>query len=100
LNIEDVLTQLGTDADRGLSAAEASRRLAKHGLNELEAAHRVSPWMILGGQLKNVLILILLVAIGLSAFLGHGIEAIAIAVIVVFAVLLGFLQGVPRGAGY
>ena len=92
LNIEDVLTQLGTDADRGLSAAEASRRMAKHGLNELEAAHRVSPWMILGGQLKNVLILILLVAIGLSAFLGHGIEAIAIAVIVVFAVLLGFLQ--------
>ena len=41
---------------------------------------------------KNMLILILLLAIGLSIFLGHAVEAIAIAVIVVFAVLLGFVQ--------
>src|SRR3990172_8548737 len=32
------------------------------------------------------------VATVLSAFLGHGLEAIAIAVIVIFAVLLGFIQ--------
>ena len=39
-----------------------------------------------------MLIIILLVATALSAFLGHGVEAIAIAVIVLFAVLLGFVQ--------
>ena len=43
-------------------------------------------------QFKNVLIIILLVATVLSAFLGHAVEAIAIAVIVLFAVLLGFVQ--------
>ncbi|HEY7697857.1 MAG TPA: HAD-IC family P-type ATPase, partial [Vicinamibacteria bacterium] len=43
-------------------------------------------------QFKNVLIVILLVATTLSAFLGHWVEAIAIAVIVIFAVLLGFIQ--------
>jgi hypothetical protein len=48
--------------------------------------------VILFEQFKNVLIVILLVATALSAFLGHGFESIAIAVIVLFAVLLGFVQ--------
>ena len=52
----------------------------------------LSPWALLFEQFKNVLIVILLIAVGLSAFLGHGVEAIAIAVIVLFAVLLGFVQ--------
>jgi Ca2+-transporting ATPase len=79
-------------APTGLTGAEAARRLAEHGPNELQAAHRISPWAILFEQFKNVLIVILLVATVLSALLGHGIETIAIAVIVLFAVLLGFVQ--------
>jgi Ca2+-transporting ATPase len=75
-----------------LTGAEAVPRLAEHGPNELQAAHRISPWPILVGQFKNVLIVILLVATALSAFLGHGIEAIAIAAIVLFAVVMGFVQ--------
>ena len=62
----------------GLTAAEAARRLDEFGPNELQATARVSPWMILFEQFKNVLIVILLGATALSAFLGHGIEAIAI----------------------
>ncbi len=88
----DVLQRLSTDATSGLSQLEAARRLAEHGPNELPAAHRVSPWAILFEQFKNILILILLVAVGLSAFLGHGVEAISIAAIVLFATLLGFVQ--------
>ena len=62
------------------------------GPNELQAQGRVSPWSILLEQFKNVLIIILLLATALSAFLGHGVEAIAITVIVLFAVILGFIQ--------
>ena len=76
----------------GLSNAEAARRLAEHGPNELQAAGSVSPWSILLEQFKNVLILILLVAVALSALLGHGVEAIAIGIIVLFAAVLGFIQ--------
>ncbi|MDD5559739.1 cation-translocating P-type ATPase [Candidatus Methylomirabilis sp.] len=76
----------------GLTEVEAAQRLAEYGPNELKAAHRISLWTILFEQFKNVLIVILLVATALSAFLGHGIEAIAIVVIVLFAVLLGFAQ--------
>ncbi|MDQ7840828.1 MAG: cation-translocating P-type ATPase [bacterium] len=91
LSSETVFSRLRS-TPAGLTGAEAVPRLAEHGPNELKAARRISPWPILVGQFKNVLIVILLVATALSAFLGHGIEAIAIAAIVLFAVLLGFVQ--------
>src|SRR3972149_11652104 len=84
--------QLNTHLIHGLSQAEASRRLAEYGPNELQAVQRVSPWALLLEQFKNILIVILLVAVGLSALLGGGIEAVVIGVIVLFAVLLGFVQ--------
>lgn len=87
-----VVRELAVDLTRGLSETDADRRLVEHGPNELQAAHQVSPWRIFGEQFQNVLIVILLLATVLSAFLGHGIEAVAIAVIVLFAVLLGFVQ--------
>ncbi|MDP2994000.1 MAG: cation-translocating P-type ATPase [Anaerolineales bacterium] len=87
----EILEHLKVRED-GLTSAEATARLAQYGPNELEASHRISPWTILFEQFKNVLIVILLAATALSAFLGHGVEAIAIAVIVLFAVLLGFVQ--------
>ncbi len=92
LEVTEALTLLDAHPTRGLSRAEAARRLAESGPNELEAARRVSLWAVLLEQFNNALILILLVAVGLSAFIGHGIEAMAIAVIVLFAVLLGFVQ--------
>ncbi|HYE13051.1 MAG TPA: HAD-IC family P-type ATPase, partial [Pyrinomonadaceae bacterium] len=77
---------------RGLTDAEAARRLGEFGPNELQASGQISPWTILLEQFKNVLIIILLLATALSAFLGHGVEAVAITVIVLFAVVLGFVQ--------
>ena len=76
----------------GLTQNEAVERAAKYGPNEIQAAQRISAWDILIEQFKNVLILILLGATVISLFLGHGIESIVIAVIVLFAVLLGFIQ--------
>jgi Ca2+-transporting ATPase len=76
----------------GLTGDEVQKRLAQFGPNELQAARRISPWEILLEQFKNVLILILLGATAISLFLGHGVESIVIAVIVLFAVGLGFVQ--------
>ena len=91
LTIGETCQRLDATAD-GLTGAEAARRLAEHGPNELQVAGGATWQSLLLDQFKNVLILVLLVAIGLSAFLGHAIEAIAISVIVLFAVLLGFVQ--------
>ena len=91
LPARDALARLGSGAD-GLAGGEAEARLARYGPNELQAVAGVSAWSILASQFKNVLIVILLVATLLSALLGHNTEAIAIAVIVLLAVLLGFVQ--------
>ncbi len=89
--VEVVCSQLKS-ATSGLTSAEAAGRLEEHGPNELEAVGGTSPWTILFEQFKNVLIVILLFAVVISAFLGHTVEAVAIAVIVLFAILLGFVQ--------
>ena len=76
----------------GLSTAEVTERTLQYGVNEIQAAKRISAWEILLEQFKNVLILILLGATAISLFLGHGVESVVILVIVLFAVLLGFIQ--------
>ncbi len=91
LRVDELFERLGSTPG-GLSAAEAAGRLDVYGENRIEAERRASPWKLLFEQFKNVLIITLLIATALSAFLGHGIEAVAIAVIVFFAVLLGFVQ--------
>ncbi|HET9590444.1 MAG TPA: cation-translocating P-type ATPase [Anaerolineales bacterium] len=91
LSVEEVFEHLETQ-EEGLAPEVAAERLARHGPNELQAARHISPWEILFEQFKNVLIIILLIATALSAFLGEGVDAIAIAVIVLFAVGLGFIQ--------
>ena len=91
LSIDTVYSCLQSTS-AGLTSVEAARRLVAYGPNELQAAHRISPWTVLFEQFKNVLIIILLIATALSTFLGHGLEAIAITIIVLFAVLLSFVQ--------
>jgi Ca2+-transporting ATPase len=94
LAVDEVAARLETSPARGLDRQEAAHRLAEHGPNELAAARAVAPWRLLLDQFRNVLILILLVAVGLSAVLGHATEAIVISVIVLLAALLGFVQEV------
>ena len=89
--IEQAFTHLKSQPG-GLGQADAAERILQYGPNEILAAKRISAWEILFDQFKNILILILLGATAISLFLGHGIESIAIAVIVLFAVLLGFIQ--------
>jgi Ca2+-transporting ATPase len=91
LPVAEVVSRLATPAT-GLTAAEAAKRLEVHGPNELQAHSGESAWRTFAAQFQNVLILILLAATFVSAFLGHTLEAVVITVIVLFAVLLGFIQ--------
>jgi len=91
LSCADALSELHASAE-GLSAAEAAERLERCGPNELTSKKQISAWQVLASQFKSALIVILLIATAISASLGHTIESIAIAVIVSFAILLGFIQ--------
>jgi Ca2+-transporting ATPase len=90
--VADLVGRFRSDVTRGLDPPEAARRLEQHGPNELPTEAGTPPWRILTAQLKNVLVVILVVAIALSAVLGHMLEAIAIGVIALFSIALGFVQ--------
>ena len=94
-----VAAALGTDARRGLSAAEAEARLARLGPNRLEAAERVPAWRKFLGQFADPLIYLLLAAVVVSlvAWALEGGEsapydAIVIAAIIAANALLGYVQ--------
>ena len=89
--VNDVFLALGSSS-AGLGAADAAARLEADGPNEIVAGRRVSAWRLLLGQFRNVLMLILLGATLLSFLTGHATESVVIAVIVLFAVVLGFIQ--------
>lgn len=92
ISVEKTAEILKTDIHSGLDISEAGKRFSEFGPNELQVFGKVSPWVLFFSQFKNILIQILLIATALSAFLGHAVEAIAIAVIVLFAVILSFVQ--------
>jgi Ca2+-transporting ATPase len=88
---EDALSDLKSGR-QGLSQPEAQKRLGRYGANELAEKKGISPWALFLRQFKSFLIIILLIAVVLSAVLGEVADAIIIGIIVLFASGLGFFQ--------
>ena len=61
-----MVSALGSDAARGLTTAEARRRLEQYGPNRLKSAPETPWWTRLLEQFHNVLVIILLVAVVIS----------------------------------
>jgi Mg2+-importing ATPase len=93
----DLLRQLDT-TPQGLASAEVERRLDRVGPNVLQARMRAGELILLLGQFKSPLILILLFAAGLSFFLRDPADALIILGIVLASGVLGFWQ--ERGAAH
>ena len=87
-----VLQGKRSEAGTGLSSEEARRRLDAHGPNELREHKARPPWRMLLDQFTETMVVILIVAAIISAFLGKQTETIAIFAIVVLFAILGFVQ--------
>lgn len=88
-----------TDLASGLTAAEAARRLARDGANELRAVPPVAAWRRALAQLQDPLVYLLLLAaaVALAAWVVEGrngwpMDAIVIAVVVVLNAVIGWMQ--------
>lgn len=92
LDPQEALTELNTDIESGLSSDEAARRLEQYGPNELIERGAKSPWLILWEQFTGIMIVILIIAAGISVLLGEYTDAIVILIIVVLNAVLGFTQ--------
>ena len=88
---EAVVETLKTSV-QGLSAAEARRRLAERGPNVLLEGKRPTALGLFFGQFKDFMIVVLLVAVIISGFIGDFKDAIAIMAIVILNAVIGFIQ--------
>ena len=93
MEVAQVLKELDTDSELGLTEDDVRIRLQRYGYNELrKKEERISPFIIFINQFKNILIAILLVAAVLSAVIGELMGAGLILAIVIFCAILGFVQ--------
>lgn len=76
----------------GLTEDEVAVRRREHGPNELVERDRRGPWQIIREQFQEPMVWLLIVAGGVSLFIGEYLDAGAIATIVVLNVILGFVQ--------
>src|SRR5690348_10941229 len=95
----EAVATLGSDPERGLTQAEADARLDTHGRNELEAEKPKPQWLKFLLQFKDMLVILLLVATGISFGLwlyeresALPYEALAIFSIVLLNAVMGYLQ--------
>lgn len=92
LPAQEVISVLGSDAERGLDTATVRHLLAAYGPNVIAEAPQRSWFATFAGQFRSPLVLILLLAAALAAVLGHYADALVIVAVVIANAMLGTLQ--------
>ena len=90
LDLHNLVEKFSVDRDKGLNQSDVQKRLNKYGQNKIREAKSVSAWKVLLNQLRDILIIILIVASGLAFLIGDELEAIAILVVILFNTFIGF----------
>jgi magnesium-transporting ATPase (P-type) len=86
-----VLAELKAEP-RGLSQAEAQKRLAEHGPNRLPEPPRRSALVRFLLQFHNILIYVLLGSAVITAAMGHLMDTLVIVAVVIANAIIGFIQ--------
>jgi Ca2+-transporting ATPase len=92
LSPEQASKHLQADLVKGLSAAEAAKRLTENGPNELKEKERETLLQKFISQFKDFLVLILIAASLISAFVGEIADSAVIIAIVILNAVLGVFQ--------
>lgn len=91
-NEDELISELSTDVENGLTSTEVESRLAKYGHNELKEEERKGLLSKVIAQFSDFLILILIAAALISIFVGEVKDAVVILSIVVVNAALGIYQ--------
>ncbi|KPU44053.1 calcium-transporting ATPase [Oxobacter pfennigii] len=77
---------------RGLSSAEAAKRIKIYGANEIEEKKKKSAIFIFLNQFNDFMIWVLMGAAVISALMGEGADALTITAIIILNGIMGFIQ--------
>ncbi len=89
---EDVIKELSSHSEKGLSSSDASSLLNKYGKNSINKSSKKSIFKMIFEQINNILVYILIIAAILSFFLGEPKEAIIILLVIVLNASIGIIQ--------
>jgi len=89
---EEVLRRLEVDLKTGLDAQDVERRQQKFGLNRITPARGTPAWRKFLKQFNQPLVYILLVAVGVTAFLGEWVDSGVIFAVVLMNAIVGYMQ--------
>ena len=92
LSVEEVLDHHKTKLDSGLSSSQVKDFQTRYGENKLSGDGGVSWYAILGKQISNAMILVLVLAMALSYGVEDFIEGAVITAVIILNVLIGFYQ--------
>jgi len=90
--VEETLRFWRINQDSGLQAGDVKERLEQFGYNEMVSKPKSAWWKRLLAQFEDFMVMVLLAATLISAFLGEYVDAVTILAIVVINALLGFVQ--------
>ena len=88
---EKVLKELKTER-KGLTAAEAQKRLEENGPNEISEKKKKTVFQVFISQFADLLVLILIAAAVISVFTGNADSAVVIMVVLLMNAILGTVQ--------
>ncbi|MEV4637574.1 cation-transporting P-type ATPase [Actinoplanes sp. NPDC049548] len=88
----DVVTAMGSDADRGLSRAEAAARLSRYGANRIAEEKPPSVWAVALQQLRDPMNVMLVIVVAVSLLIGEISTAVIVGLLVLLNVVLGARQ--------
>lgn len=92
LDVAQSLTALEVDAAAGLAEEQVAQRRAQHGPNALPSDQGINWLHLILGQFRDLMVVILLVAAGISWFLGDVKDVVVIMAIVLLNAALGISQ--------
>ena len=97
---DDVLGELSSNKESGLTSAEAASRLAQYGPNKLDEEEKTPLWKRFFEQMGDPMVIMLLVAAAISVVAGflQGEPEWADAAIILFVVVLNSVLGVVQEA--
>lgn len=91
-SIENVVQNLNSDIDKGLSKEEVKNRLNKYGKNAIASEKKKSAVIIFLSQFNTPMIYILIISAVISFFLNEVIDAIIIFIVVFLNAIIGLIQ--------
>ena len=89
--IDEIIEDFDTDLNQGLDQSSVAKKREKYGKNKMRESKSVSFLQILLNQIKDLIIIILIIAAVLAFLIGDSLEGFAIVAVIVFNTIIGFV---------